>query len=70
MGILLNIFGQSAVIRFEGYDFYGKKWTGKTPIRYFGCVDEEEITDKLKNLIFVEKGVRLERIKIIGYYET
>jgi len=70
MGILFNLFATSAIIRFEGYDSYGKKWVGKSPIKYFGNIDEHDIIEKLQNHIFVEKGVIINNIKIIGYSDT
>lgn len=66
---LTRLFGYSGRVRFEGISTDGHKYTGKMNIEAVG-IDGDELKDCIKNIIFVERGVRLKSINILGYYET
>ena len=68
MGILTKIFGQTGVVRFEATTFDDKNFQGKCQIEVLGMTNSE-VEVELKNMIFVEKGIKVKEIKIIGFYE-
>ena len=69
MGILSRIFGQSGVVRFKATTFHDTFFEGKCSIETFG-MSNEEVEDELKKMVFVEKGIRVKELKIIGFYES
>jgi len=69
MGILTRIFGQTGVVRFKATTFQDTYFIGKCQIEIFG-MSQEEIESELKSMVFVEKGIRVKELKIIGFYES
>lgn len=69
MSWLAKLFGDCGVVRFKCVTFEGDCYTGKMSIESFNN-SIEEVEEKIKNFLFVEKGVRCKTVKIIGYVET
>ena len=67
MGWFTRTFGNVGTIRFEGLTTDGREFSGKTQIESFGK-SKEEIEEALKQMMYVEKGVRCLSLKITGYY--
>ena len=63
--VFFNLFKSSVKIRFEGITEDGRRFSGKTKLEYFN-LNEKEINELLKKYIFVERGIRIKEIKIIG----
>lgn len=66
MGLLAKLFGKSGKIRFEGKTEDGKKFSGKMTIQTIGY-SKEEIEEKLKNILYVEKGWHVQQIEITAF---
>ncbi len=66
MGILTKLFGNSGKIRFKGKTDNGKKFSGNMEIETIGY-SKEEIEEKLKNILYVEKGWHVQQIKITAF---
>jgi hypothetical protein len=66
MGWFTRTFGNVGTVRFEGMSIDGRLFTGKTQIESFGLT-KEEIEEKLKQMMYVEKGIKCSTLKITGY---
>lgn len=69
MGWFTKTFGNVGTVRFVGTTIDGRSFTGKTQIESFGFT-KEEIEEDLKQMVFVEEGIRCSDLKITGYYGT
>lgn len=69
MGLLMNLFGQTGKIRFEGFTIDGAKFTGKTDIEVFN-MDKKEVEQNLMQKLYVEQGIKCLSLKIIGFHQT
>lgn len=69
MGLLMRLFGQKGTVRFEGTTYDGQTFTGKSQIEIFAC-DKDDIVENLKQMMYVEKGVRVKTLEITGFYEN
>ena len=67
--IFFNLFKSAVKIRFEGITEDGRSFSGKTKLEYFG-LNEKEINEFLKESLFVESGIRIKEINIIGATES
>ena len=65
MGILARLFGYEGKIRIEGTTVDGRSFTGSIRIETYG-MDEFELKRELKNIFYVEKGIRLDTLKIVA----
>lgn len=65
MGILTKLFGYEGKIRFEGKTVDGREFEGSMHIESIGLT-QSEIEDKLKNIFYVEKGIRAAELRIIA----
>lgn len=66
MGFLARLFGNCGTVRFEGETLDGRTFEGKTEIETLG-MSKEEIESELKNAVFVQRGIRVIRLRIIGF---
>lgn len=66
MGILARLFGYEGRIRIEGTTVDGRSFTGSIHIETYG-LDEDELKQKLKNIFYVEKGVRVSDLRIVAH---
>ena len=66
MGFLARIFGDVGTIRFEADCLDGRTVVGKTKIESFN-LSREELEKELINKIYVEEGVRVQEVRIIGF---
>ena len=64
---LKRIFGNVGTVRFEAITNCRQSIAGKMQIESFG-LNREEVEQKIKNVIFVERGIRCSKLKIIGYH--
>jgi hypothetical protein len=69
MGFLMKLFGQKGTVRFEGTTNNGQTFTGKTQIEVFAC-DKEDIIENLKQMMYVEKNVRVKTLNVTGFCEN
>ena len=69
MGFFARLLGNEGRVRFSFECFDGRTGTGKCSISTIG-VSKEEIEEKLKEAVFVEHGVRVKTLTIIGFVET
>ena len=67
MGWFTRTFGNVGTVRFEGMSIDGRSFTGKTQIESLGLT-KEEIEEELKQMMYVEKGIRCSTLKITGYF--
>lgn len=65
MGFLSSFFGYEGTVRFTAVCDDGRTLTGKTQIETFN-LDNSELEEYLVNMCFVEEGVRVHNLKIIG----
>lgn len=68
MGLLMNLFGQSFRVRYEGVTYDGQKFTGTAPIKVLWA-SWEETEIKLKAALFVDSGIRAKTFNIVGAVE-
>ena len=61
----LSLFGYEGTVRFTAECYDGRTLTGKTQIETFN-LDNSELEEYLTNMVWVEKGVRVHDLKIIG----
>jgi len=66
MGILARLFGYEGKIRVQGSTVDGRSFTGSFHIETYG-LDEVELKQKLKRIIYVEKGVHVADLRIVAY---
>jgi len=69
MGWFARIFGDTGIVRFEGMSTDGRSFTGKTQIESFGLT-RKEIEEKLKQVVYVNEGIRCSSLKITGYFKS
>jgi hypothetical protein len=69
MGFLTRLFGSEGVIRYEGECMNGQTFRGKCSIEVIG-MDWPEIEESIKNMLYVEKGLRIRSLRVTGFYET
>jgi len=68
MGFFTRLFGQECKVRFEGTLYDGRVFTGKCRIETFN-INNDELEQNLKNLIFVETGDKVGSVKVLGFAE-
>jgi hypothetical protein len=66
MGWLSKLFGDCGKVRFEGETVDGREFGGTTEIESFNN-SKEEIEEKLKDIFYVEKGVRVKTLRITAF---
>ncbi len=69
MGWLTRLFGNIGTVRFEGVSIDGRSFTGKVQIEVVG-ISIDELEDKLKNILYVEKGIKSSKLKIVGFVSS
>jgi hypothetical protein len=69
MGWFTRMFGTEGVVRFEGVCYDGQTFSGKCSIETIG-MGKEEVEEKLKGMVFVEKGIQVKTLRVTGFYET
>lgn len=69
MGLLTRLFGSEGVVRYEGELMDGQTFRGKCSIEVIG-MDWSEIEENIKNMLYVEKGLRIKTLRVTGFYET
>lgn len=69
MSLLTKLFGQHGVVRFEYETYNNEVGTGKMNVEMFN-VDNDEAAEEIKNIMFVETGVRVKELRITGFRET
>ena len=65
MGILAKLFGYCGKIRFEGITEDNRRFTGTIEIESFNY-SNQELEEKLKNIVYVEEGIRVKELKIVA----
>jgi len=70
MSFWSNLFNTYRVIRFNFITVDNKHFSAKISIKIPNGSSEEKVKDALKNILYVEKGINIKYIKILGFYET
>lgn len=65
MSLLSRLFGYEGKVRFQGATACGKPFTGTIKIESVGY-DKGELEERLKDILFVEFGKRIQEVKIIA----
>lgn len=68
MGLITKLFGQSGKVRFEFETMDGQTISAKTRVEMFN-IGEDELKQKLKELVYVETGHRVKSLQILGFVE-
>ena len=68
MGILTRLFGQSGKVRFEGITITGENLSGTLTVESFNN-NKEEMEEKIKEIVYVETGIRMNTLQIKGFAE-
>jgi len=66
MGLLTALFGTCGKIRFEAICEDGRKCVGTMRIETIGLT-LPEIESRLRDILFVEKGVKIASAKVVGF---
>lgn len=69
MGFLTRLFGSEGVVCFEGECMDGQTFRGKCSIEVIGMT-WTGIEENIKNMLYVEKGLRIRTLRVTGFYET
>lgn len=69
MSILTYLFGTKGTVRFQGTDINDKILEGKLGFEGIG-VTNESLKELICNSAFVEAGIKLKSVKILGILET